>query len=538
MLKPKTIKFGEDVRKLMASGVDQLANAVKVTLGPMGRNVVIEQQYSDPIITKDGVSVAKEVVLKNRFENIGAAMVKSVASQANEQAGDGTTTSTVLAQAFIKEGMKAVSSGANPLDIQKGINATVATILENVVAQARPCKELAELTQVATISANGDEAIGSLVARAILAVGDDGLVTVEKTNNFVDELVVQEGLTFDKGYASPAFINSPATKETVFVDPVVLLMDEYIKKWDTIKFITDVARQSQRPIILICNSIEDEALYNLSTLNGSGQIVVTAVAVSGYSEGKLDNLLDIAAFTGANVMKPKHVDITDEFYLKAIFSSLGICSKVFVSKYKTTLVFKNQPDIVTTLATRVTELNSLHELAEDDFTKGAISKRIAQINGGVAVIKVGGLSDVAVGEKKDRVDDALCATKAAVAEGVVPGGGQALIHASKGIENLTGSDDFRLGVSITLRAVESPLRQIVINAGGMPDVVITKAREANKSNGYNALTGEFDHMFKAGIIDPAKVTRVALTASASVAGLMLTTEAMIIEEDLNVVYNN
>lgn len=538
MLKPKVIKFGEEVRALMAKGVDQLADTVKVTLGPMGRNVVIEKAYADPVITKDGVSVAKEIVLRDRFENMGAAMVKSVASQANEQAGDGTTTSTVLAQAFIKGGMKAVSSGANPLEIKQGINDTVISIIQNLAKISRPCKDHAVLEQVATISANGDKAIGKLVADAMLSIGKDGIVTVEATSKFTDELVVQEGMTFDKGYASPAFINNPATKETVFDNPVILLIDGYIEHWKDILFIETIAGSTGRPILLICSGIKEEALTNLSICNSNGRLMVSAVEVAGYGEGKLDNLLDIAALTGGGVIKIRNELDTDDGYFSSVRESLGTCAGVIVSKYKTTLISSDSVKTKLSLNMRVDELNTLLELSSEGFVSDAISKRIAQINGGVAVIKVGGLSDVEVGEKKDRVDDALCATKAAVTEGVVPGGGQALIQAAKSIVNDKGSNDYRLGVSITLDAIETPLRQIVINAGGSPDVVINEARKVNDNNGYNAITGVFDHMFKLGIIDPAKVTRVALTASASVAGLMLTTEAMIVEEDLNVMYHN
>ena len=520
----KDVQFGNEVRQKMVSGVNTLANAVRVTLGPKGRNVVVDRAFGGPHITKDGVTVAKEIELKDKFENMGAQMVKEVASKTNDVAGDGTTTATVLAQAIVAEGMKYVTAGMNPTDLKRGIDKAVAALVEELKNIAKPCDTSKEIAQVGSISANSDEQVGAIIAEAMEKVGKEGVITVEDGKSLENELDVVEGMQFDRGYLSPYFI-SDAEKQVVALDnPFVLLFDKKISNIRDLLPVLEQVAKASRPLLIIAEDVEGDALTTLVLNNIRGILKAVAVKAPGFGDRRKAMLQDIAILTGGTV-------ITEEVGLsleKATLEDLGQAKRIEIGKENTTIIdgFGDAAQI----EARVAEIRQQIETATSDYDKEKLQERVAKLAGGVAVIKVGAATEVEMKEKKDRVEDALHATRAAVEEGVVAGGGVALLRARAALENLhTGNADQDAGVQIVLRAVESPLRQIVANAGGEPSVVVNKVLEGKGNYGYNAGSGEYGDMIEMGVLDPAKVTRSALQHAASIAGLMLTTDCMIAE---------
>ena len=520
----KEVQFGTEVRQKMVNGVNMLANAVKVTLGPKGRNVVVDRAFGGPHITKDGVTVAKEIELKDKFENMGAQMVKEVASKTNDVAGDGTTTATVLAQAIVAEGMKYVTAGMNPTDLKRGIDKAVAALVEELKNIAKPCDTSKEIAQVGSISANSDEQVGAIIAEAMEKVGKEGVITVEDGKSLENELDVVEGMQFDRGYLSPYFINDAEKQIAALDNPFVLLFDKKISNIRDLLPVLEQVAKASRPLLIIAEDVEGEALATLVVNNIRGILKTVAVKAPGFGDRRKAMLQDIAILTGGVVIS-EEVGLSLE---KATLDDLGQAKRIEIGKENTTIIdgFGDAAQI----EARVAEIRQQIETATSEYDKEKLQERVAKLAGGVAVIKVGAATEVEMKEKKDRVEDALHATRAAVEEGVVAGGGVALLRARAALENLhTGNADQDAGVQIVLRAVESPLRQIVANAGGEPSVVVNKVLEGEGNYGYNAGSGEYGDMIEMGVLDPAKVTRSALQHAASIAGLMLTTDCMIAE---------
>ena len=520
----KEVQFGTEVRQKMVNGVNMLANAVKVTLGPKGRNVVLDRSFGGPHITKDGVTVAKEIELKDKFENMGAQMLKEVASKTNDVAGDGTTTATVLAQAIVAEGMKYVTAGMNPTDLKRGIDKAVAALVEELKNIAKPCDTSKEIAQVGSISANSDEQVGAIIAEAMEKVGKEGVITVEDGKSLENELDVVEGMQFDRGYLSPYFINDAEKQIAALDNPFVLLFDKKISNIRDLLPVLEQVAKASRPLLIIAEDVEGEALATLVVNNIRGILKTVAVKAPGFGDRRKAMLQDIAILTGGVVIS-EEVGLSLE---KATLDDLGQAKRIEIGKENTTIIdgFGDAAQI----EARVAEIRQQIETATSEYDKEKLQERVAKLAGGVAVIKVGAATEVEMKEKKDRVEDALHATRAAVEEGVVAGGGVALLRARAALENLhTGNADQDAGVQIVLRAVESPLRQIVANAGGEPSVVVNKVLEGKGNYGYNAGSGEYGDMIEMGVLDPAKVTRSALQHAASIAGLMLTTDCMIAE---------
>ena len=520
----KEVRFSDDARQRMVKGVNVLANAVKATLGPKGRNAVLEKSFGAPTITKDGVSVAKEIELKDKFENMGAQMVKEVASNTSDEAGDGTTTATVLAQAIIREGMKAISAGRNPMDVKRGIDKGVAAAVEELKKLAKPCKDSKAIAQVGTISANSDESIGKTIADAMEKVGKEGVITVEEGSGLENELEVVEGMQFDRGYLSPYFINNQQNQTSELEKPYILLVDKKISNIRELLPLLEGVAKAGRPLLVVAEDVEGEALATLVVNNIRGILKVGAVKAPGFGDRRKAMLQDIAILTGGTV-------ISDEVGLsleKVSLNDLGEAKKVVIEKENTTIIdgAGKQADI----KARIESIRQQIEEATSDYDKEKLQERVAKLSGGVALVKVGAATEVEMKEKKARVEDALHATRAAVEEGVVPGGGVALIRVQKAIEKVeTRNEDQQVGVRILTRAVEEPLRQIVDNAGEDAAVVLNRVKEGKGAFGYNAATDQYGDMIELGILDPAKVTRLALQNAASVAGLLLTTEVMVAE---------
>ena len=520
----KEVRFSDDARQRMLRGVNILANAVKATLGPKGRNAVLEKSFGAPTVTKDGVSVAKEIELKDKFENMGAQMVKEVASHTSDEAGDGTTTATVLAQAIIREGLKAVSAGRNPMDIKRGIDKGVITAIEELKKISKPSKDSKSIAQVGTISANGDESIGKTIADAMDKVGREGVITVEEGSGLENELEVVEGMQFDRGYLSPYFINNQQSQTAELEKPLILLVDKKISNIRELLPLLEGVAKSGRPLLVVAEDVEGEALATLVVNNIRGILKVASVKAPGFGDRRKAMLQDIAVLTGGTV-------ISDEVGLsleKATLNDLGEAKKVVVEKENTTVIdgHGKQADI----KARIESIRQQAEEATSDYDKEKLQERVAKLSGGVALIKVGAATEIEMKEKKARVEDALHATRAAVEEGVVPGGGVALIRALKALDKLEGAnEDQTVGIRILARSIEEPLRQIVENAGEDAAVILNKVKEGKGTYGYNAATGEFGDLIEQGILDPTKVTRLALQNAASVSGLLLTTEVMVAE---------
>jgi len=520
----KEVLFGDSARAKMVAGVNVLANAVKVTLGPKGRNVVLERSYGAPTITKDGVSVAKEVELKDKFENMGAQMVKEVASKTSDIAGDGTTTATVLAQAIVQEGMKYVAAGMNPMDLKRGIDKAVVTLVGELKNIAKPCTTSKEIAQVGSISANSDEVIGEKIAAAMEKVGKEGVITVEDGSGLEDELDVVEGMQFDRGYLSPYFINNPEKQIALLDNPFVLLYDKKISNIRDLLPVLEGVAKAGRPLLIIAEDVDGEALATLVVNNIRGILKTVAVKAPGFGDRRKAMLEDIAILTGGTVIA-EEVGLSLE---KAELSMLGQAKRIEVGKENTTIIDGAGDE--SAIKARVATIRQQVETSTSDYDKEKLQERVAKLAGGVAVIKVGAATEVEMKEKKARVEDALHATRAAVEEGIVAGGGVALLRARSTITELKGSNaDQDAGIKIVLRAIEAPLRQIVQNAGDEPSVVVAKVLEGKGNFGYNAATGEYGDMVEMGVLDPAKVTRSALQHAASVAGLLLTTDCMIAE---------
>jgi len=520
----KEVRFSDDARQRMFKGVNVLTNAVKATLGPKGRNAVLEKSFGAPTITKDGVSVAKEIELKDKFENMGAQMVKEVASNTSDEAGDGTTTATVLAQAIVREGLKAVAAGANPMDLKRGIDAAVSTAVDELKRLSKPCKDQKAIAQVGTISANSDESIGKTIADAMEKVGKEGVITVEEGTSLQNELDVVEGMQFDRGYLSPYFINNQQNQTSELENPFVLLYEKKISNVREMLPLLEGIAKAGRPLLVVAEDVEGEALATLVVNTIRGIVKVAAVKAPGFGDRRKAMLQDIAVLTGGVV-------ISDEVGLsleKATLNDLGEAKKIVVEKENTTVIDGKGKG--SEIKARVEQIRKQVEEATSDYDKEKLQERVAKLSGGVAVIKVGAATEVEMKEKKARVEDALHATRAAVEEGVVPGGGVALIRAQKAIEKLQGkNEDQNFGIRILVRSIEEPLRQIVANAGEDAAVVLAKVKEGKGTFGYNAATSEYGDMLELGILDPTKVTRLALQNAASVAGLLLTTEVMVAE---------
>ena len=520
----KEVKFGDDARKKLANGVNILANAVKTTLGPKGRNVVLDKSFGAPTVTKDGVSVAKEIELNDKFENMGAQMVKEVASQTSDIAGDGTTTATVVAQAILKEGLKCVAAGMNPMDLKRGIDKAVSVAVEGLQKMSKPCTDQNAIEQVGTISANSDKDIGSIIAEAMDKVGKEGVITVEEGQSLDNELDVVEGMQFDRGYLSPYFATNQQTMTAELDDPYVLLFDKKITNIKDMLPVLEGVAKASKPLLIIAEDVEGEALATLVVNSIRGVVKVVAVKAPGFGDRRKAMLEDIAILTGGTVIS-EEVGLSLE---KAELKDLGTAKKVTVNKENSTIIDGGGDK--TAIEGRVTQIRSQIEEATSDYDKEKMQERVAKLAGGVAVIKVGAATEVEMKEKKARVEDALHATRAAVEEGVVAGGGVAMLRARQALEKLEGDNpDQTQGIAIATQAMQEPLRQIVTNAGQEGSVILAKVEEGKDSFGYNASTGEFGDMLEMGILDPTKVTRTALQNAASIAGLMITTEAMVTE---------
>jgi len=523
--KTKQVEFGSRSRAKLIQGVDVLANAVRTTLGPKGRNVVLQRTWGAPAVTKDGVTVAKEILLKDDLANMGAQMVKEVASKTNDEAGDGTTTATVLAQAIVKEGAKYVTAGMNPMDLKRGMDKATDAVIEQLTNISKQCKTQNEIQQVGTISANSDEAIGSMIAEAMDKVGKEGVITVEKGKTLKNELEVVEGLQFDRGFMSPYFINNPEKQIVELEDVYIILTGKHIRTIQEIVPILEELAKKNKPFLLVCEDAEGEALATLVMNNAKGTIRCASVWAPGYGNSRKAMLQDMAILTGGDVISEE----TGLSLEKAKLENLGQASRVIIDKSTTTIIggkgFKSKID------GRILEIKKQIELSEGGDDKKKLEERLAKLTGGVAVIRVGAATEVEVKEKKDRIDDALNATKAAVEDGIVPGGGVAYLRAKQNIADLKGhNEDQTAGVQIVLKAIESPVRQIVANAGGSPDVVVNEILNGKNNFGYDAGKGEFGDMIKLGIIDPTKVTKTALLNASSIAGLLITTEASVFDE--------
>ncbi|MBT8412726.1 MAG: chaperonin GroEL [Boseongicola sp.] len=522
----KDVKFDTDARNRMLKGVNTLADAVKVTLGPKGRNVVIEKSFGAPRITKDGVSVAKEIELEDKFENMGAQMVKEVASRTNDEAGDGTTTATVLAQAIVKEGLKSVAAGMNPMDLKRGVDTAVAKVVEQIKAAARDVKDSDEVAQVGTISANGEAAIGQQIADAMQKVGNDGVITVEENKGLETETEVVEGMQFDRGYLSPYFVTNPDKMITELEDAIILLHEKKLSSLQPMVPLLESVIQSQKPLLIIAEDVEGEALATLVVNKLRGGLKIAAVKAPGFGDRRKSMLQDIAILTGGQV-------ISEDLGMKlesVTMDMLGTAKRVTITKDETTII--DGAGEKAEIEARVSQIRQQIEETTSDYDREKLQERVAKLAGGVAVIRVGGMTEVEVKERKDRVDDALNATRAAVQEGIVVGGGVALVQAGKALGGVKGENsDQDAGIAIVRKALESPLRQIAENAGVDGAVVAGKIRESDDlSFGFNAQTEEYGDMFKFGVIDPAKVVRTALEDAASVAGLLITTEAMVADK--------
>ena len=520
----KDVRFGENVRNKMINGVNVLADAVKITLGPKGRNVVLERSYGAPTITKDGVSVAKEIELKDRFENMGAQMVKEVASKTSDVAGDGTTTATVLAQSIIAEGMKYVAAGMNPMDLKRGIDKAVIAVVEELKKISKPCTTSKEISQVGAISANADESIGKTIAEAMDKVGKEGVITVEDGKGLENELELVEGMQFDRGYISPYFINNPDKQVSLLEDPYVLLHDKKISNIRDLLPLLEQVAKAGKPLLIIAEDIDGEALATLVVNNIRGILKTTAVKAPGFGDRRKAMLEDIAILTGGTV-------IAEELGLKlenAQLKDLGHAKRIEVGKDDTTIIDGGGEKAA--IEARVKNIRKQVDDATSDYDKEKLQERVAKLAGGVALVKVGAATETEMKEKKARVEDALHATRAAVEEGIVPGGGVAYLRARANLKNLKGENpDQDAGIKIVLRALEEPMRQIVANAGDEPSVVVNKVVEGKGNFGFNAQTSEYGDLVAMGVVDPTKVTRFALQNAASVAGLMLTTDAMVAE---------
>ena len=521
----KDVKFSRDARERIMRGVDILADAVKVTLGPKGRNVVIDKSFGAPRITKDGVTVAKEIELKDKFENMGAQMVREVASKTNDQAGDGTTTATVLAQAIVREGMKSVAAGMNPMDLKRGIDLAVTRVVETIKAQSKPVSGTAEIAQVGIISANGDTVVGEKIAEAMDKVGKEGVITVEEAKGLDFELDVVEGMQFDRGYLSPYFITNPEKMLVELADPYILIFEKKLSNLQSMLPILEAVVQSGRPLLIIAEDIEGEALATLVVNRLRGGLKVAAVKAPGFGDRRKAMLQDIAILTNGEM-------ISEDLGIKletVTLAMLGQAKRITIDKDNTTIV--DGAGDADTIKGRVEQIRAQIETTTSDYDKEKLQERLAKLAGGVAVIKVGGASEIEVKERKDRVDDALHATRAAVEEGIVPGGGTALLYATKALEGMTGiNEDQTRGIDIIRKALQAPVRQIAENAGFDGGVVAGKLFDQKDGNyGFNASTDVYEDLVKAGVIDPTKVVRVALQDAASVAGLLITTEAGIAE---------
>ena len=520
----KDVKFGDTARQKLLAGVNTLADAVKVTLGPKGRNVVLDKSFGAPTVTKDGVSVAKEIELDDKFENMGAQMVKEVASQTSDVAGDGTTTATVLAQSILNEGLKSVAAGMNPMDLKRGVDKAVAALVSEVSGLSSPCEDSKAIAQVGTISANSDSAVGEIIAEAMEKVGKEGVITVEDGNGLENELDVVEGMQFDRGYLSAYFINNQDSMSADLENPFILLFDKKISNIRDLLPLLESVAKAGRPLLVIAEDVEGEALATLVVNNMRGIVKVAAVKAPGFGDRRKAMLEDIAILTGGTV-------ISEEVGLNlegATVDDLGSAKRVQISKENTTII--DGAGDAKNIEGRVGQIRAQIEETSSDYDREKLQERVAKLAGGVAVIKVGAGTEIEMKEKKARVEDALHSTRAAVEEGVVPGGGVALVRALQKVEGLTGdNEDQDVGISLLLKAVSTPLRQIVANAGEESSVVLDKIKQGKGNFGFNAATGEYGDMIELGILDPAKVTRTALQAAGSVAGLMITTEAMVSE---------
>ena len=520
----KDVFFGDKARAGMLEGVNILADAVKATLGPKGRNVILEKSFGAPTVTKDGVSVAKEIELKDKFENMGAQMVKEVASQASDAAGDGTTTATVLAQSIVNEGLKAVAAGMNPMDLKRGIDKAVAAAVEAVSGMSTPCEDSKAIAQVGTISANSDGSVGEIIAEAMDKVGKEGVITVEEGSGLENELDVVEGMQFDRGYLSPYFINNQDNMSAEVEDPFILLVDKKISNIRELLPVLEQVAKASRPLVIVAEDVEGEALATLVVNNMRGIVKVAACKAPGFGDRRKAMLQDIAILTGGTVIS-EEVGLDLE---STTLEHLGNAKRITMDKDNTTIV--DVSGDAEAIKGRVSEIRVQIENTSSDYDREKLQERVAKLAGGVAVIKVGAATEIEMKEKKARVEDALHATRAAVEEGVVAGGGVALVRAISQITGLEGdNEDQNIGIAAALRAMEGPLRQIVDNAGDEASVVLDKVRQGEGNFGYNAATGEYGDMIEMGILDPAKVTRTALQAAGSVAGLMITTEVMIAE---------
>ncbi|MBV2090435.1 MAG: chaperonin GroEL [Candidatus Thiodiazotropha sp. (ex Ctena orbiculata)] len=521
----KEVQFGDDARQRMIKGVNILANAVKVTLGPKGRNVVLEKSFGAPTVTKDGVSVAKEIELSDKFENMGAQMVKEVSSQTSDVAGDGTTTATVLAQAMVREGLKAVAAGMNPMDLKRGIDKAVVAAVEELKNISRPCSDDKEIAQVGTISANSDANVGDIIAEAMQKVGKEGVITVEEGSALQNELDVVEGMQFDRGYLSPYFVTNQQNQAAELDEPFILLHDKKISNIRDLLPVLEGVAKAGKPLLIIAEDVEGEALATLVVNNLRGIVKVTAVKAPGFGDRRKAMLQDIAILTGGTVIS-EEVGLSLE---KATLDDLGSAKKVTITKEETTVI--DGAGVEGDIKARVEQIRSQIEETSSDYDREKLQERVAKLAGGVAVIKVGAATEVEMKEKKARVEDALHATRAAVEEGVVPGGGVALVRSLSALADLTGENhDQDVGIGIARRSMEEPLRQIVANAGGEPSVVLDKVRAGEGNFGFNASNDTYGDMMEMGILDPTKVTRSALQNASSVAGLMVTTECMVADE--------
>ncbi|MAM56906.1 MAG: chaperonin GroEL [Salinicola sp.] len=521
----KQVKFSDDARKRMARGVNVLADAVKATLGPKGRNVVLEKSFGSPTVTKDGVSVAKEIELKDKFENMGAQMVKEVASKTSDAAGDGTTTATVLAQSIVNEGLKGVAAGMNPMDLKRGIDKAVVEAVKHIQALSVPCTDAKAIAQVGTISANGDARIGEIIAEAMEKVGKEGVITVDEGRGFEDELEVVEGMQFDRGYLSPYFVTNQDTMAVELEDPYLLLVDKKVSNIRELLPVLEAVAKAGKPLAIIAEDIEGEALATLVVNNMRGIVKVAAAKAPGFGDRRKAMLQDIAILTGGTVIS-EEVGLSLE---QANLDHLGSAKRITMSKENTTII--DGAGVESDIESRVAQIRAQIEETSSDYDREKLQERVAKLAGGVAVIRVGAATEFEMKEKKARVEDALHSTRAAVEEGVVPGGGTAMVRVLTLIQGLTGdNEDQTHGIAIALRAMESPLRQIVTNAGEEASVIVNRVKEGEGNFGYNAQTGEYGDLFEMGVLDPAKVTRTALQSAASVAGLMITTEAMVAED--------
>ena len=520
----KEVKFSDEARQRMMAGINVLANAVKITLGPKGRNVVLDKAFGAPTVTKDGVSVAKEIELEDKFENMGAQMVKEVASQTSDVAGDGTTTATVLAQAMVREGMKSVAAGMNPMDLKRGIDQAVITVVKKLQDLSEPCADNKAIAQVGTISANADESIGKIIADAMEKVGKEGVITVEEGTTLDNELDVVEGMQFDRGYLSPYFINNQDNMSAEIEDPYILIYDKKVSNIRDLLPVLESVAKAGKPLLIVSEDVEGEALATLVVNSIRGIVKVCAVKAPGFGDRRKAMLQDIAILTGGQVIS-EEVGLSLE---KASLDDLGTAKRILITKENTTIIdgAGRKEDI----EARVQQVRSQIEESSSDYDKEKLQERVAKLAGGVAVIKVGAATEVEMKEKKARVEDALHSTRAAVEEGVVPGGGVALIRAMDSLSDVKGANhDQDVGIKIAMRAMEEPLRQICSNAGEDASVILNKVAENTGDYGYNAATGEYGDMIEMGILDPTKVTRAALQNAASVAGLIITTEAMVAE---------